>query len=203
MAAPMKNSNAVGHGLHSKTPAKKVVVLPSVGPLDLAEYSADLRDWAMWVADELAAQLPVSHKDAGMAGLYASVSSEHAQAVAEILGEIGIKPSNLGRLDDARFAQLMAHQAHALGLILSQVASAVQFLRVHEEFKPGAGEIGSAKGVVIDGGANPVLKDLARQMRAAGRLMREMASNLAWQRKGLEGSSNVGERILEMLEGEE
>jgi hypothetical protein len=198
----MRNSNAVTHGLRSRNPALRVPVAANVGLVEMAGFASDLADAAQWVARELAEQLDVMHSDARLIGLYAAVAGELAQTVGEFLGETGIKPASLGRLDDAAFEAMMAKEAEALALILSQTKSAFHHLRDQEELGGSRPDVfGSGSGLLVhhpDKGwrTNPMLNYLAAYMRAAKRLMRDMAANQAWKQRGLEADDDLAGRLI-------
>lgn len=202
--APVRNTNAISHGLHSQSPALRVVVPTSAGLIELAEYAGSLGDAAQWIAGSLAEQLGPLDTDVRLVGLYAAVAGEMAQVVGELLGETGIKPANLGRLDDAQFETLMRKEAAALSLILSQCRSAFQHIKEREEIGGGASrEVeGGGQGLLIfdykkdEWRANPVLSYLASHIRDAKRLMREMAANRAWQQRGIEAEDDLAARLV-------
>jgi hypothetical protein len=203
VSAPDRNTNAISHGLHSKSPAVRVIVPHEVGLIELAAYANDMGDVAQWIASGLAEQLGATHPDVRLVGLYAAVAGEMAQVVGEFLGETGIKPSNLGRLDDAQFEQLMRKESAALSLILSQCKSAFQHLRDREELAGSTdkGVIGGAEGLLVwmetkGWRANPVLGYLASHIRDAKRLMREMAANRVWQQRGIEAEDDLAARLV-------
>lgn len=202
--APGGNTNAISHGLHSKSPVLRMTVQADVELLGLAEFAGVLGDAAQWIASGLAEQLDPLHTDVRLVGLYAAVAGEMAQAVGELLGETGIKPANLGRLDDAQFERLMQKEAAALSLILSQCQSAFQHLKDREELGGGADRSvqGGGQGLLVwneksvEWRANPVLSYLASHIRDAKRLMREMAANRAWQQRGIEAEDDLAARLV-------
>lgn len=203
--APAGNGNAVSHGLHSSHPARRVEVQPSVTFAEMATFADTLADASIDIADSLAARLDVAHKDAKLVGLYAAVGQEMAQLAGELLGETGIKPAALGRLSEEQFAALMRKEAKALSLLLSQINTAWSRLKTVEELgveaRPDVIDLG--RGLIrVDGTVNPVLDHLAAHIRAAKRIMRDMAANRAWEQRGALEEDDLAARLLRQLEEE-
>lgn len=209
--APEGNKNAVSVGLHTKSPAVRVIVAPDVSIAGLSVYAVDLSDAARWVAEQLADELSMDHRDAKLIGLYAAVAGEMAQIAGELQGETGIKPSPLGGLTDAQFDTMMDKQARALSLILSQCGSAWKHLQERQEIAAGIPQedrirlIGGEGVVVWDSDkkewrAHPVLTHLAGHMRAAKRLMRDLAANRAWNLRGANDNDDLAARVMKAIE---
>ena len=187
MPAPRHNDNASGHQLYSKTPLHRVVVPADVEPGKLAEFAKDLGDASLWIAARLTVEQNVVastdvHKTIG---LYAAVAGELHQVAAEIEGETGIKAAALGKLDETSYARLIEQQTRALSLILSQLESAWVSLQARVEVlgeKEDADNIKRVLTPVEQGGkVMPVLNYMAGHMRAAKRMLRDLAANRAWQ----------------------
>lgn len=195
--AQAKNINAVGHGLHSLTPVRRVEVLPDVGFGGLAVFTNTLVDAALSIARELETRLHVADDDAGLITLYAAVAGELTQLAGELQGETGIKPASLGTLTDSQYDAMMKKQAEALSLILSQCVSAWQYVQMHEELKGQSGLLVRGKfGELV---ANPVLARLAGHMRTAKRLIKDMAADIAWRERGSDDDRDLASAVMDVI----
>lgn len=208
--APGRNDNAKGHGLYSARPQRHVQIQVTVGLPELATYAVELGAAALWVAETLA-DAPAARNDiqvAKLVGLYASVAQELYQVTAELEGKTGIKPASLGELSDERYEALMGKQARALELILNQCISAWKHIEATEEYRQMAlvrePDSVSHAGLFIDYGEglepNRALNYLAAHMRAAKRIMREMAANQVWKERGVDREDDLMLRLLKVIE---
>lgn len=199
--APAGNSNAVGHGLNSKTPARRVNVRADVTVAELAEFAGTLGDAAAWVAERLAFEIEddVNHDDSKLISLYAAVAAELLQFQAELEGG-ATKAAALGTLSDAAFDSLMQKQANALALILSQCVSAWSYLKARVETNSDLMvERINRKTEKHESRAVPVLVHLAAHIRAAKRLLKDMAANRAWKEGDRDNDDDMAKRIMAII----
>lgn len=208
MPAPAGNDNASSTGLYAKHPTHNVVVPVDAPPSELATLARDLGDGALWIAERLAAEVEHITVDGGKAqkliGLYAAVAHELQQLAAELEGVTGIKASPLGQLSAKRYVEINTKQTQALSLILSQCRTA--WVRLQDRVTVlAAGEAEEEEGrkralVELDGSAFPVLNYLATHMRVAKRMMRDLASNRAWQKRGEDDDSDLTALVMKDIE---
>jgi hypothetical protein len=204
MPAPRHNDNATGHQLYSKSPLHRVEVTVNAPPSELAKLAKDLGDASLWIAERLDVEMEVAlTTDVYKASaLYASVAHELHQLAGELQGEVGIKASPLGTLDEAAYERMVEQQSRALTLILSQCMSAWISLSARVEVlaeKEGADHINR---VLTEAGGKvlPVLNYLAGHMRAAKRMMRDLAANRAWQLGMTNEEADPAARIMAIIE---
>jgi hypothetical protein len=186
--APKRNQNAGGSGLYSLAPTQRVRLPQTLNGAGLAPLARDMADGAMWLAERLAAS-EGDWSAAQTAALYAKVAHELYQLGGELLGVTGIKAAPLGGLKAEAFQDLLLNQSRALELILSQCATAMKRIKDREDVQ--------GDGVVLnDGTVNPVLASLAGQFRSAGRMLRDVAANLAWRHLADARLEGAAERLL-------
>jgi hypothetical protein len=207
--APAGNKNAAKTGLYIANPSERVIIAPDAGLDVLAQGARDLADAALWIAESLNS-INLTLEDGKLVSLYAAVSQELNQLAGELAGEAGIKPASLGTLSDAQYELLMQKQAKALSLTLSQCMGTWKHIRDREEIRKDvensadqtpvlempAGLIITECGVPF---LNPALDYLAAHMRAAKRMMRDMAANRAWRHHGDHPDEDLSERMLKAI----
>jgi len=205
MPAPLRNSNASSHHLFVKDPLHKVTVATDIQPGEMAQLARDLGDSSLWIAERLTLELEArggkaeAHK---LIGLYAAVAHEMHQVAAEMEGETGIKAAPLGGLKDDHYERMIEQQSRSLGLILSQCKSAWVNLQEKVQFngeKEGSEEVQRVLSN-SDGEGIGVLKYLAGHIRAAKRMMRDLAANRAWKLGGEVDNDDLGTRIRKVIE---
>jgi len=209
--------NAVSSGLYSKSPSQRVKLPALVSVASLAPYAGTMADAAIWIAEGLASIR--DDRARILVGLYASVAHELYQLQGELAGATGVKPSPLGQLDRDAYEAMMANQARAVELVLSQVASAMKRLRDVEEIEGEGLWQGDQKKAAHDadqedklllwltfgeeGAPNPVLEYLAGHMRAAKRMLRDMAANKAWEQAREAQTNDLAARLLNAIRKED
>lgn len=208
MPAPTGNDNASSSGLYAKHPTHRVVVTIDAPPSELAALSRVLGDSALWIAERLAAEIefvPVeSPKAQKLIGLYASVAHELQQLGAELDGVTGIKPAPLGQLSVAQYMRVVEKQTQALALVLSQCETACQRLKDRVDVHAAKEEEAGQRRVLVelDGSGYPVLNYLATHMRVAKRMMRDLASNRAWQKRDEDGEGDLTSLVMREIDNE-
>ena len=197
--APARNQNAGGSGLYSSAPTVRVALPQVLSAGVLAPLARDMADHAMWLAERLA-EAPGDEQAASQAAaLYAKVAHELYQLGGELLGGTGIKAAPLGKLKPDVFQDMLLNEQRAMELVLSQLATAMKRLQDRETIQ--------GDGVVMNLGSeddpdwqvNPVLSSMAGHMRAAGRMLRDLAANLAWRQISEGQRQGAAERLVELI----
>jgi hypothetical protein len=190
--ARRRNTNAAAHNLYSQQPPARIAVAPTSDAGALAEFAVPLADAASWLAEALARGIgnQPEHPAQAQITLYAGVAAELYQLGGELRGGTGIKPAPLGTLSDDHYHVLQRDLSRQLSLVLSQITSAIRYLRAVEET--------SESGLVET--QTRLLTYLASHMRTAKRMIREMAGNVAWRERGTQDDSDIAARLLAAIE---
>lgn len=211
--AQRSNRNAIAVGMYSKNPTRRLVELAAapgeVSIVRLAEWSRDLGDAALTIAEALASELASRHDTSEnlrrQVVLYAEVGHEMHQLSGEIAGVTGIRAAGLGTLGDVEYQELIISQGRALELVLSQCQTAAAYVRARVEFVEVDGltvaRFSDKPGEGLTARVLATLEYLAGHIRAAKRMMRQFAANRAWKEVGSGAVVNLTDKMNKVIEG--